>query len=438
MKIKTFLLTALLCISAASNTYAAITQNDNGEYVIASEADLRELSDLVNAGDTFENKVITLDKDIEMSSEPFMPIGNSEQNYFAGSFLGNDHTISNLHINGNSDRLYFGMFGIIYTSNIERLTLKDISVNIGHASVNGQVYTGALAGIALDSNIMICRTDGGSINVSETDSSGLNGCTGGLVGAVTGGSISFCGNSAKINSKHSSGGIAGAVAPFYVSDDYSRPASIGYSYNLANITVTSDNSIIAAGGITANNNSGTISTCYNTGRIRANGIFTAGITTANEGRFPSIFNCVDFEPSNSQYTVNYGTMNLFYTNTDAEYTVTGNSEQDSVEITLLDTEKMTSDEILAAINKNDTSFLWAVGIDHPVLWLQANNGENARLYGDVTNDGKLSYDDAAVILKHITRPALLSGTDLECADFDRNGTVDLKDVISLMNSYKFF
>lgn len=100
----------------------------NGVYEIKTSDDLIRLSQMVNAGTTFENCLIRQTADIDMSEVIFNPIG-SEKKPFKGVYDGNYHIISNLQFVGgdaNGDKiLNIGLFGYTDGATIKNLTIKD-------------------------------------------------------------------------------------------------------------------------------------------------------------------------------------------------------------------------------------------------------------------------------------------------------------------------
>ena len=118
-------------------------------YYINSEEDLYAFSNSVNAGEDYTGKVVSLNKNLDMSKTieevqescgdtvtTFNPIGNST-NQFKGTFEGNAYTISNLTINQSSTN-YVGLFG--YNAGTIR------GLNIEGISITGNQYVGGIAG----------------------------------------------------------------------------------------------------------------------------------------------------------------------------------------------------------------------------------------------------------------------------------------------------
>lgn len=119
--------------------------------VISTKEGLKLFRDMVNAGDSFENKTITLSADIDLEGEEWTPIGDTHyriydptKDYcrreqdpkdeafhrFAGTFDGNGHTIKGLKITSvnEEDRTKeylttVGLFGIVKKGEIKNLTV---------------------------------------------------------------------------------------------------------------------------------------------------------------------------------------------------------------------------------------------------------------------------------------------------------------------------
>ena len=95
-------------------------------FTISSEADLLAFAQMVNSGNDFYEKTVTLTQDISLSGE-WTPIGNSKS--FSGVFDGGGHTISGMTITQINNR-YLGLFGCTEPSaTIKNLNVKG-SINI--------------------------------------------------------------------------------------------------------------------------------------------------------------------------------------------------------------------------------------------------------------------------------------------------------------------
>lgn len=267
------------------------------------------VEDLLKMG-TYLNGDFILMNDIDLSGVNWNPIGiNSAP--FTGHLDGNGHKISNLTIDTSNytNRSSFGLFGYISFATFEDLVIEDFEFT--SENIEKTYYVGALAGIDLtdlssstnEEHLIKGITTSGSYVVAKQSSSypvyagGLFGkvsfeiisnCknfigitnasyAGGLVGTATkmmyalnssnegqinstlyaGGLLGKCGtafyasessNKADITSVQAAGGLVGSV-------DYY--AVITLCYNTGNITSTTDNTFLGAGGL--------IGCCYSTG-----------------------------------------------------------------------------------------------------------------------------------------------------------------------------
>ena len=95
-----------LGVWAEEGGFASGSGTAEDPYVIQTAAQLRYLSETVNAGTDYKNQFIKLAGDIDLNNEAFTPIGGGEKledgsaKYkFAGTFDGAGKTIKGLNIN---------------------------------------------------------------------------------------------------------------------------------------------------------------------------------------------------------------------------------------------------------------------------------------------------------------------------------------------------
>ena len=99
------------------------------QHLIISTADeLMDFASKINGGiyvvDATADMVVELTADIDMSGYDWIPIGNSDTQFFAGTFDGNNHTISNLNMSNDSEcGYYLGLFGMTMA------TIRDVHVS---------------------------------------------------------------------------------------------------------------------------------------------------------------------------------------------------------------------------------------------------------------------------------------------------------------------
>ena len=209
---------------------------DGDAYVIRSAENLCNLSEYVNAGNDCKEKIFKLANDIDLSSvENFIPIGKEEINHFAGTFDGDDKTISNLKIVGE---FFVGLFGC-NSGTIKNVNLSDAEVKSNSAgNVDEDENVGSLVGYNhFSGTIKNCTANGNvegfmSVGGLIGDNSGtVENCrassnvkgiisTGGLVGCNTG-SIKNCTASSSVSGANSVGGLAGYTASSRYKNHYS-------------------------------------------------------------------------------------------------------------------------------------------------------------------------------------------------------------------------
>ena len=269
---------------------------EESPYLIKTLDDMILLSDKVNNNTNYDSgtgtsvyarnylgKFFRLENDIDMGNYRFTPIGNRWAAYFAGTFDGNGHTLSNVYIN-TSTAGYAAVFGKCDTlSVIKNLNVDGATVNsagyYGAAIVgwtlgtitnchvyNSTIYnTGiAAAGVACIATYMSdCSTENSIIT-------GLGGFTAGVVGEIDR-AISNC---YAIGTTVNCGAIAegypagGVVAELYHSSLLPTPTTATDLYFAG--TVRGDYNHTAnmlVGGVVGTAYRSTVERCYNTGIV---------------------------------------------------------------------------------------------------------------------------------------------------------------------------
>ena len=210
---------------------------------IANLDQLKEFQSAVNGGNTFAGQTVVLDVDIDMASEEnWTPVGNASGKKFAGTFDGQNHTISGLKITGGS---YVGLFGYLGAATVQNVAL------VG-ANVSGVKRVGALVGqIAGDATIKNCSLDTTS-SVAGSDSN-----TGGLIGEASGSIVvtleNLTNNAPVTNTESGTSRAAGILCQ----------ATSGASVTLKN--------------------------CVNNGTITTNDGYAGGIVSAKQGGASLVF-----------------------------------------------------------------------------------------------------------------------------------------------------
>ena len=218
-----------------NGTYTIVAKNSAGEYntktitisdlkedlKISTVQELVAFAQSVNAGETYQGKVVRLKNDLDLSKTCYKvdgtvendiswePIGNTTV-AFAGIFEGENHTIENLYI--NTDNNYQGLFG----NNVG--IIQNLKVHGNVKSTSGRTA-------------ILCGESSGTIkNVTTLPESVVTALqnSGGICGVLAG-RIAQCGNNATVyGGSQFIGGIVGYVEP-------GIGEVVSYSYNKGDI-----------------------------------------------------------------------------------------------------------------------------------------------------------------------------------------------------------
>lgn len=313
--------------SKAEDTWNKGSGTKEDPFIIQELKDLKELSQLVQQGGTYEDKFFKLTADISLKGEEWTPIGvwgdhdlGWGNKPFRGNFDGNGHTISGLTIKKSGEG-YLALFGLIKGASISNLNLKGASIEGGkvlagivakadsstiencvvEANILGEERIGALVGEATDTKVIGTNVSEGQIEAK--------GAVGGLVGLLSSRSILTGLNKATIKSSlQNAGGIVGTVSGAEVIDSENQGKVIGvsnvggiagnltmlglvkHSFNSGVIEATGENSFV--GGIVGDlANKSSLKGVYNLGAIKSSGFYSAGIAgRVTNGSIVSVFN----------------------------------------------------------------------------------------------------------------------------------------------------
>ena len=222
---------------------------------ISDEEGFKNFRDKVNEGEeTFENTLIKLSSDLDLSGEVWTPIGTTSHP-FNGVFNGNGYEINNLLFEENVDKDYLGLFG--YNKGI----IKNIGINSSELQSNGTTTAvGAITGC----NEGIVE---GCYNTANISSDKIN-YLGGIVGEnKTGGKIRKC---------YNTGEITGLTVDMYkmiggICGNGVAGESIISCYNAGKIDIETNFNNAQVGGI-CGDSFGTVDSCYNKGDIQLSDI----------------------------------------------------------------------------------------------------------------------------------------------------------------------
>ena len=138
-------------VYSVSHDYATV----DGVMEIYTANGLKAFAELVNGGENFAGKTVKLVNDINLNNVEWTPIGTSS-NIFEGTFDGDNHTISNLVVNGGSESNK-GLFGVTHNGEIKNLVVENAKVSgrLNVAVVSGQPYTSKYTNITVKGHVEV-------------------------------------------------------------------------------------------------------------------------------------------------------------------------------------------------------------------------------------------------------------------------------------------
>ena len=228
----------------------------------------------VNEGEDFNNTLIKLTDDLDLSEEEtWTPIGTKDHP-FNGAFNGNGHTIKNIKLNkiieeykGEDNIYYIGLFG--YNKGvIKNIVIDGNKIDLcQEVNDNKMVSIGTIAGYS-EGLIEYCRNDA-NIDVKFILRFG------GIAGKIdNGGEISKCCNIGAINilKENNSSRLVGGICA-YATDG----TKINSCYNAGDIVDSTVHNNDQLGGI-AGCSGASINSCYNIAKIRITNVSSDGLS----------------------------------------------------------------------------------------------------------------------------------------------------------------
>ncbi len=255
---------------------AQVTGNVGGDYEIGSLAQLEAFRDAVNSGNTFAGKTVKLSADITLK-DGWKPIGEGARQVvnngsstvatlFAGTFDGQNHTISNLNnkgFNPTQNRFdaekgcAYGLFALVGNgAEIKNVKLANVNIDFS-GSVKGDSVA-ALVGYS-ENNLTITNVTVVSGSIKAED--GVAGIVGRVyVSKITDPSttytvtISNCTNNADITATDNKAAGIAAMAGDISSGNNKLSLTISDCSNTGHITAQYSSTILAYATVTRSNN----------------------------------------------------------------------------------------------------------------------------------------------------------------------------------------
>ena len=240
----------------SADTSWYVDHETDTEYHITTAEQLAGLAELTNigidtspsTGNTFENKIIYLDCDLDLGDYPWTPITNRNVDdgyFFKGTFDGKGHTIYNLNRHGIGTDSFDSLFGYVQGGVIKNLNVAgaDLSAN------DYSMHVGIIAALVENGKIINCYTSGTVESVNGWRS------IGGITGScMQGTQIVGCGSDANIISRKSknSDSVGGLVGEWLNANETSVISDCWF-----NGSIISENPESTVGGLLAvgyNNN----------------------------------------------------------------------------------------------------------------------------------------------------------------------------------------
>ena len=258
-------LAALLCQGVLGVDYLRVKNTQ--EFI--------QFSKNVSSGTSYSGTTVLLDADIDFSgplSEQFEPIGK-DNNYFQGTFNGQDHTISNLSM--NSSLKYTGLFGYLSGGTIRNVVLDSSCSFVSYCNDQSWTYIGGIIGqcygCVIENTVNMASVAFTGNTTGSTGNLWFGGIAGSLSTSSNAIAVRNCANYGSIThsgivpgSSVSIGGIVGS------SSGDSNKAFIQNCLNYGTITHNGTSGTLYIGGILGSSSGTNIENCVSGGKITSN------------------------------------------------------------------------------------------------------------------------------------------------------------------------
>ncbi len=238
MKTKTFFLLLLLMVGQSTILFSLahpITPEEpdghgdaDAPYLVESLANLYWIAVETRDGNNFADAFFLQTQDLDAAEtaswfedKGWMPMGVFNTEPFSGTYNGDGHTISNLHVD-RAEEDDVSLFGYVVGATIGNLGLINVSIV-------GDEFVGGMTGEAANSVIYDCFVSG---NIKGSDT------VGGISGALASSQINNAYNLSNLSGGLDVGGLAGRAEIF--ADKGLVDSSITNSYSAGSIHVLAD------------------------------------------------------------------------------------------------------------------------------------------------------------------------------------------------------
>lgn len=242
----------------ANNAVTTWYNTTSTTFSITTPNQLAGLALLVEGGNNFSGKTISIANDLDLGAHLWKPIGKNTTLTFSGTVDGNNHVLSNLYIANLPTNSFGGLFGQITGATIKNIKLVD-------AKVNAVDSVGAIAGGLMSfATVENCHSTNGTVT-------GTGANIGGLVGSLlTNSTILKSSAEGTVEGFQQVGGIVGSPYDLaYVTECYSAGNVTGFIH----VGGIAGYSAFAFGA----NRIITINNCYSRANVTATDSFAGGI-----------------------------------------------------------------------------------------------------------------------------------------------------------------
>ena len=217
---------------------------------ISSAADFVAFADEVNSGTTYRGSTVTLLNDLDFTGISFLGVGryvntSTPQRPFRGTFEGNGHTVSNMHLY-STEATYLGLFSLVNGGMIKGVVVDSsctVENNVtAYYTYAGGIVANSIAGIEF--KLLDC------VNMATVTGTGPNSNIGGIIGCLyalsSTATVYNCVNFGNVTQLGTvSGAVAGGIVGWITRKENST--LIPAIYNCVNLgTVTSGSTNVGA------------------------------------------------------------------------------------------------------------------------------------------------------------------------------------------------
>ncbi len=312
-------------------SYSGGKGTEEEPYLIATSADIMDLSDAVNEKFTYSGKYFKMTADIDMADvSGMLPIGNnfgsagSEVKTFCGTFDGDGYTINHLRMSfKGKEKIGVALFGVLQGATIKNLT-------IDNSEIKSDALTAGIAAAVLGGTITNCHL-GKNVTIASIHQAYAAGIVCGVFSEAA--TITDCTSHANVSAVGM--GVAGILASCGVNGTVvSRCVNYGS---------LSSNAGIVGGivGLVEDNGSIQVTDCANFGKVTS---------PDNAGGIVALLSPSAFGPLNVANCYNNGEIDCYGNNHPVTLPNTGEMSVINITNSYYCTEKYTGD-VKAAIGK---------------------------------------------------------------------------------------